>query len=38
MALTQFLKDNPWRFAVVDHQGIEWTLPQLMISRSVIAL
>jgi len=70
MALTQLLKDNPWRFVVgdsvyvagweqlpakitaafgagllgwphyvvVDHQGIEWTLPQLMLSRSVIAL
>jgi hypothetical protein len=32
------LKDNPWRFVVGDHQGIEWTLPQLMPSRLVIVL
>jgi hypothetical protein len=42
MALTQLLNNNPWGFAVgdsvVDHQGIEWTLPQLMLSRLVIAL
>ena len=25
-------------YVVVDHQGIKWTLPQLMLSRSVIAL
>jgi hypothetical protein len=24
-------------YVVVDHQGIEWTLPQLMLSRSVLA-
>lgn len=24
-------------YVVVDHQGTEWTLPQLMLSRSVIA-
>jgi len=33
------LKDNPWpHYVVVDGQGTEWTLPQLMLSRSVIAL
>jgi hypothetical protein len=25
-------------YVVVDGQGIEWTLPQLMLSRSVIVL
>jgi hypothetical protein len=32
------LNNNPWRFAVGDYQGIEWTVPHLMISSSVIVL